>query len=221
MKFVAKELIIRPNVILSYAIVRYVIPLNVISADKNIIFAGTGDIVLGNNDEIFGETASEGVDSNTLSLIDASGLSGNLTMNEVSDVDDADFSFIAGTGVTTMTFFNDGRLDIVPTEKRLVENVLFISPTSGLLGDTSGAINASSPVDKTDKSLSDKKRIRFTCQLDPALKPLSSVYVQDIGREVDGAFKIENVMFLSSSYETGSWIAIVEALEIDGVIGIL
>lgn len=66
---------------------------------ESVTFAGTGDIVLG--------TIAEGITDGTISEIDASGLSGNLTMDLVNDVDDADFTFTSGTGVTTMTFTDD------------------------------------------------------------------------------------------------------------------
>ncbi|SDX70961.1 hypothetical protein SAMN05421644_11051 [Allochromatium warmingii] len=72
-----------------------------IAADnvEQIIFTGTSDIVMGSNDDGAG---AEGITSDTLSLIDASGLSGDLTLAEIT-VDNTDFSFIAGTGVTTLT----------------------------------------------------------------------------------------------------------------------
>lgn len=61
---------------------------------------GTGNIVFGT------AVNGYGVDSTTISKIDASGLSGNLTMDELREVDSNDFSFISGTGVTTLTVHN-------------------------------------------------------------------------------------------------------------------
>jgi len=71
---------------------------------------GSGNIVFG--------TIGEGVDSHSISLIDASDLTGNLTLDELREVDGNDFSFIAGEGVTTLTLHswadlgdNDGSND--------------------------------------------------------------------------------------------------------------
>ncbi|QSR36649.1 hypothetical protein CFI10_17000 [Marinobacterium iners] len=62
---------------------------------ETLIFEGQGDIVLG--------TDGEGISSEALSEIDASGLSGNLTLEVVDNIDSQNFSFTAGTGVTTLT----------------------------------------------------------------------------------------------------------------------
>ena len=62
---------------------------------ETLIFEGQGDIVLG--------TVGEGISSEALSEIDASGLSGNLTLDVVDNIDSQNFSFTAGTGVTTLT----------------------------------------------------------------------------------------------------------------------
>ncbi|WP_121628374.1 DUF4214 domain-containing protein [Poseidonibacter antarcticus] len=68
---------------------------------ETITFLGTGDIVLG-SDGVNG-TVGDGVDSTTLSTIDASGLSGDLTLDTITNVDSTDFSLTAGSGVTTAT----------------------------------------------------------------------------------------------------------------------
>lgn len=65
---------------------------------ETVNFSGTGNVVLGDNDtNSFNEV---GVGAPGLSLIDASGLSGNLNLGEITDIDSADFTLIAGTGVT-------------------------------------------------------------------------------------------------------------------------
>ncbi|MCP4598623.1 DUF4214 domain-containing protein [Neptuniibacter sp.] len=83
---------------------------------ETINISGTGDVVLGNNDAITGGSASEGVDSDTLSTIDASGLTGDLDLGELSDIDSLDFTFTSGTGVTTLelddTAFGDATNDL-------------------------------------------------------------------------------------------------------------
>jgi hypothetical protein len=66
---------------------------------ETLTLEGTGDIVFG--------TDGEGITSATVSTIDASALSGDLTLGEVTDVDSADFAFTAGSGVTTMTLTSD------------------------------------------------------------------------------------------------------------------
>jgi hypothetical protein len=74
----------------------------IIGAVETVTFTGTGDIALG--------TIGEGITDDTISSVDASGLSGALTMDDVTDVDDAAFTFTSGTGVTTMNF-SDTDLD--------------------------------------------------------------------------------------------------------------
>ena len=73
------------------------------SAGEAINFIGSGNIVLGNFDDVEGNDASEGLASTTVSTIDASALTGNLEMNEIGTLDKANFAFTAGTGVTTLT----------------------------------------------------------------------------------------------------------------------
>ncbi|MBE0548843.1 MAG: hypothetical protein IH627_14600 [Rubrivivax sp.] len=74
-----------------------------ISTEK-LILTGSGDIVFGTNPDVTTET---GVDASALSLIDASGLTGDLDLGKVINVDSADFTFTAGTGVTKMTLMSD------------------------------------------------------------------------------------------------------------------
>jgi len=69
-----------------------------------VVLTGTGDMVFSDADSATNNTT---VDSATLSLIDASGLSGDLALGELENVDNADFSFIAGTGVTTVTLTDE------------------------------------------------------------------------------------------------------------------
>ncbi|WP_415243450.1 beta strand repeat-containing protein [Zhongshania sp.] len=68
----------------------------IVGSAETVTISGTGNVVLG--------TVGEGVTDDTISTVDASGLSGDLTMDDVTDVDDADFTFTSGTGVTTMTY---------------------------------------------------------------------------------------------------------------------
>jgi Ca2+-binding RTX toxin-like protein len=65
--------------------------------------SGSGDIVMGSNNN---GTGAEGIDSTSLSLINASGLTGDLTLAEIL-VDNANFALISGTGVTTLTVTGD------------------------------------------------------------------------------------------------------------------
>ncbi|SDE30786.1 DUF4214 domain-containing protein [Desulfuromonas thiophila] len=71
---------------------------------EEVNFSGQGDIALGTGD------AQHGVAGDELSILDASALSGDLALAKVTDVDDADFRFTSGTGITTMTF-TDANLD--------------------------------------------------------------------------------------------------------------
>jgi len=69
---------------------------------EELVLTGTGDMAFGTD-----EPGAEGVTSSTLSVIDASGLSGDLDLGEVNDVDSADFTFTSGTGVTKLTLTSD------------------------------------------------------------------------------------------------------------------
>ncbi|MFZ2872642.1 beta strand repeat-containing protein, partial [Zavarzinia sp.] len=71
---------------------------------ETLTLSGTGDIVLGTNPDVVSEW---GITAPTLSVLDASGLSGDLSLGEVKDIDSAAFTFTSGTGVTTMTLTTD------------------------------------------------------------------------------------------------------------------
>ncbi|HQT03357.1 MAG TPA: hypothetical protein PLU46_00055 [Thiotrichales bacterium] len=74
---------------------------------QTINFIGAGDIVLGsddadlNNNQV-GETG-DGVASTTLTAINASTMTGDLTLDTLLSVNTANFTFTAGTGVTSLT----------------------------------------------------------------------------------------------------------------------
>jgi hypothetical protein len=70
---------------------------------ETLTFTGTGDIVLDTDTG----SGNNGIEGDTLSLLDASGLSGDLTIGVIEDVDSASFTFIAGTGVTTASLEDD------------------------------------------------------------------------------------------------------------------
>jgi hypothetical protein len=69
---------------------------------ETLTFTGTGDIVIGTDGD--DDTVTEwGITASALSEIDASGLSGDLDLGVVADIDSANFAFVAGSGVTTLT----------------------------------------------------------------------------------------------------------------------
>ncbi len=72
---------------------------------RNLTFNGTGDIVLDTNDD---SPDNNGVEGNVLRTINASGLSGDLTVGVIEDVNNATFTFTSGTGVTTATLIDTG-----------------------------------------------------------------------------------------------------------------
>jgi hypothetical protein len=74
-------------------------------AVETLTFTGTGDIVLDTTTSV--AEGDSGISGPGLSTLDATGLSGDLTLGTVEDVDDDDFSFTSGTGVTTMTMAYD------------------------------------------------------------------------------------------------------------------
>lgn len=71
---------------------------------ETLVLSGTGHIVFGNNPAVTTET---GVNAATLSVINASALSGNLNLGEITNIDNANFSFTSGTGVTKLTLTSD------------------------------------------------------------------------------------------------------------------
>ena len=73
---------------------------------ETLLLTGSGDIVFGTHPSP-AVTTETGVDASDLSLIDASGLTGDLDLGKVINVDSADFTFTAGTGVTKMTLMSD------------------------------------------------------------------------------------------------------------------
>ncbi|MBP3979785.1 DUF4214 domain-containing protein [Acidovorax sp. JG5] len=71
-------------------------------ATESIVFSGTGAITLGMV-EADGEDFLDGIDGGgELSSINASGLTGALSIENITNVDTANFSFVSGTGVTTL-----------------------------------------------------------------------------------------------------------------------
>lgn len=70
---------------------------------EELFFTGTGDIVLDTDDG----PGNNGIDGEELSLINASGLSGDLTVGVIEDIDSDSFAFISGSGVTTLTMESD------------------------------------------------------------------------------------------------------------------
>lgn len=78
-----------------------------------LTISGTGNTVLGvdplQNDE-------DGIDSATLSVINASGSSGALTIGTMVNVDSQNFSFTSGTGVTKVWLDNDQLNENVPAD---------------------------------------------------------------------------------------------------------
>lgn len=74
-------------------------------ATESIVFSGTGDVVLGTAEQA--EDFADGIDGGgELSSIDASGLSGDLSIENITSIDEANFSFVSGTGVTTVRVSN-------------------------------------------------------------------------------------------------------------------
>lgn len=70
---------------------------------ETLVFTGTGDILLDTDTG----AGNNGIDGTQLSLIDASGLSGDLTLGVIEDIDSANFEFISGSGVTKLTISGD------------------------------------------------------------------------------------------------------------------
>ena len=98
----------------------------------SLVLSGTGDIVLGTDiaadpaalpDPIVADRRA-GVAGDDLTIIDASGLSGDLDLGTLADVDDADFTFTAGTGVTTLRL-GDGDGTVAEMEMAITGNWVF------------------------------------------------------------------------------------------------
>lgn len=80
---------------------------------ETLTLSGTGDITFGLNPNVVTET---GIDLGNVSNVNASALSGNLNLGEVTNIDNANFSFISGTGVTTLTLTSDTLLETALTD---------------------------------------------------------------------------------------------------------
>lgn len=80
---------------------------------ETLTLSGTGDITFGLNPNVVTET---GIDLGNVSNVNASSLSGNLNLGEVTNIDNANFSFISGTGVTTLTLTSDTLLETALTD---------------------------------------------------------------------------------------------------------
>lgn len=77
---------------------------------ESLVFSGTGDIVLDTDDG----SGNNGIQGTELEEIDASGLSGDLTLGVIENIDSQDFLFTSGTGTTTLTLDNGGEgLDVL------------------------------------------------------------------------------------------------------------
>ena len=82
---------------------------------ETLTLSGTGDITFGFNPDP-AVTTETGLDLGNVSTINASALSGNLNLGEVTNIDNANFSFISGTGVTTLTLTSDTLLETALTD---------------------------------------------------------------------------------------------------------
>ncbi len=71
---------------------------------ETLVFSGSGDIVLG---DMNNSTSMTGIEGSALSLIDASGHTGTLNLGEIANVDDADFTLTAGSGVVIAQLTSD------------------------------------------------------------------------------------------------------------------
>lgn len=111
---------------------------------------------------------------------------------------------------------NNGFMYVLQKGFRFVDNVAFISPDSGLIGNVQPLILTDKPKNITAPKTGDKSRIRFTCQLDATLNPQSSVFVKDEEMNVNSAYKVEKSVFQCSSFETGTWFVTVDAVETEG-----
>lgn len=68
---------------------------------ESIVISGTGSVVLGTAEAV--EDFADGIDGGgELSEVDASGLTGDLSIENITGLDSANFSFVSGTGVTTL-----------------------------------------------------------------------------------------------------------------------
>lgn len=79
-------------------------PSIVATGTEEITFSGSSDIVLGTDETpLLPEDFADGiVGGGVLSSIDASGLTGDLSIENISGIDGDNFAFVSGTGVTTL-----------------------------------------------------------------------------------------------------------------------
>ena len=122
------------------------------------------------------------------------------------------------SGYDYSSTINDGKMYILPLKSRLAETVAYISPDTGLIGSVTGLTTKDKTVNATDLNLSNLPRIRFTCQIDATISPMSSVFVKDPSSGVKGAYRVEKALFRCSSFETGSFEVVVDAIQIDATV---
>lgn len=79
-----------------------------IDGTESLVFVGSGDVVLDTNDD---SVQNNGVEGNILTSIDASGLTGTLTVGVIEDVDSTNFTFTGAQGATTLTLGHGVTLD--------------------------------------------------------------------------------------------------------------
>ena len=113
---------------------------------------------------------------------------------------------------------NNGMCYAMPSNQRLQNNVAYISRESGLIGRVQPLVVDKKTNNITNQDTNGFDRIRFTCQMDATIEPMSSVYVKDETVNVDGAYRVEKAAFIASSFESGSWIVTVDAVKIDATI---
>jgi hypothetical protein len=105
----------------------------------------------------------------------------------------------------------DGALYITPADKRLKNFVTAITPETGLIGSPE-TLSMHETKNKKNKNPGDG--IKFSCQLDGAITPETTIYVKS--KNYDNYFKVTKVTH-SGSYEDGEWKTDVECVYVSQV----
>lgn len=79
-----------------------------VNSTTSLVFVGSGDVVLDTDDGL----GNNGIEGDDLTSIDASGLTGSLTVGVIEDVQEDSFTFTAAQGVTTLTMGAGTVLDV-------------------------------------------------------------------------------------------------------------
>lgn len=152
-----------------------------------LTFSGTGDIVLDTSD-----TANEnGIDGEALTLLDASGHTGAvLSLSVIENPNDAEFTMISGSGVTTATIGDAAGASTAVLDSTAGTAGDLTDDTAGWTFDFTGAA-AGSVLTIADLAIVDESSISFDMGADAVLKIEQDLDLTEVNFSFSGTQAIE------------------------------